>query len=72
MPADTTALGEFSVSEDYPATGTTVAATDIKIGDATTECAADFVHIPQGTLASSTTSAAKDRYISIEFTRLYK
>merc|ERR1711971_539770 len=63
VAADTT--GEFSVSDNYPATGTTVAATDIKIGDG--DCAADFVHIPQGTLASSTTSAAKDRYCGQAF-----
>ena len=63
MPADATALGEFSVSEDYPAAATTaLTAPDIKIGDTGTECDEDFVIIPQGTLASSTVSAAKDRY----------
>ena len=64
MPADTTALGEFSVSENYPTTGTTTVATaDIKIGggDGATECDKDFVVIPQGTLSSSTFTAAKDR-----------
>ena len=62
MPADATALGEFSVSEDYPIAAALVPGTDIKIGDTGTECDEDFVIIPQGTLASSTVSAAKDRY----------
>ena len=62
MPSDATALGEFSVSTDYLTTGTALAAaTHVKIGDTTTECAADFVVIPQGTLSSSATGAAKDR-----------
>ena len=60
MPSE--GLGEFSVSTDYLAPGTALAAaTHVKIGDDAAQCAADFVVIPQGTLASSTTSAAKDR-----------
>ena len=56
-----TALGEFSLSGDYTAVPTPLTAPNINIGDATTECAADYVVIPQGTLVSSTTGAVKDR-----------
>ena len=53
------AFGEFSVSEDYPASTVTALGSAIKLGD--TDCAEDYVTIPQGTLASRADSLAKDR-----------
>ena len=64
MPSDGTAVGQFSVSEDYPS-GTpplTVSNADLQLGDG--ECSEDFVVIPQGTLTSAT-EGAKDRYLII-------
>ena len=59
------AFGEFSVSEDYPASTVTALGSAIKLGD--TDCAEDYVTIPQGTLASKADSLAKDRYDYINF-----
>ena len=69
MPSDSTALGQFSVSEAYPSNTTPLGLTnnDIKIGD--DECSADFVVIQQGTLASNTAGAAKDRYLKLKTLR---
>ena len=63
MPSDGTAVGQFSVSEDYPSgTPLTVSDADLQLGDG--ECSEDFVVIPQGTLTSATVGA-KDRYTKI-------
>ena len=48
------------MSEDYPASTVTALGSAIKLGD--TDCAEDYVTIPQGTLASKADSLAKDRY----------
>ena len=64
MPSDNSAIGEFSVSENYPApTATSLVVTDIKLGDG--DCAEDFVTIPQGSLASTKDSQSKDRYLQM-------
>ena len=55
----TEAFGEFSVSEDYPASTVTALGSAIKLGDK--DCTEDYVTIPQGTLSSRADSLAKDR-----------
>merc|ERR1711879_478639 len=52
------AFGEFSVSENYPTVTTLGSA--VKLGDS--DCAKDYVTIPQGTLASKEDSLPKDRF----------